>query len=378
MKTQEANSPNEYTISGMEWRVFLSTLLLMFVTNGFLTAANRDSNADILMIDDNDMYHVSHLFFLDGKNYNSIPFNKDDSVDITNLYSNGFATITDFKDPDDQSMAIGLLPQNRGQSFEWEGVDGQSGAMAYSPDGSMMIYQFREETKTSYWIYSFKDQQRRQFIKEEKGQIDFHFSPDNKKISYLGDSEDGQPGYVLYVMDLETQQTKSTPLPTYLWDFTQRWSPDSSKISFLIASPDENSDMYNKFELWLFNANTVKFEKILMTTGDMVEEYAWSPDSSSVYYLERTGSRQNKETGQAVIQVNMFGEKKEIAPPTSWKRSMVVSPDGKKVAFCSSPTDADFKNGKYAGVDVVDTNSGEIKQVWVSGSIDSIEWTTAQ
>ena len=221
------------------------------------------------------------------------------------------------------------------------------------------------------------------------------WSPDGKRIAFLNTptgSDSQKRDQAIYVMDADgTNQTKLTSSNFSIGGLY--WSPDSKKIAFS-PDTDKSPDGYNWY-IYVVNvdgsnltelANARDLEHLSgtratwgLTTGTFLGNPNWSPDNKKIAFIHKSGTSKDEgiyiinADGTNQIKLNydfieshlvsnviwFFDGKKivfgtnsgiyimnsdgsnqtKLTPNNIWGDSLVLSPDGNKVAF-SMPTNS--------------------------------------
>jgi dipeptidyl aminopeptidase/acylaminoacyl peptidase len=168
------------------------------------------------------------------------------------------------------------------------------------------------------------------------------FSPDGKKITYLGLSK-GQK--ILYLMNVE--DGKSIPLVEGQDIQTFRWSPNSQQIAFVGSTPSKNSSsVINR--LWIVDLKTDEAPYSLTNDsycvrgmgdfGNINEEFDWSPNHQSIVFAYSPSERfddfyTTSHLALVDLPSKQIKDLKKVAQHESMPR---FSPDGKQICFLTN------------------------------------------
>lgn len=118
------------------------------------------------------------------------------------------------------------------------------------------------------------------------GPTGFVFSPDSKELCYLSNHDEHPEASTncdLWTVNLETLEQKDLTAENNAWDGSPQYSPDGKYIAYRFQrTPGYESD---RFILGLIDRKTGK--KSVLTEGfdNWVDDYKWSADSKSIYFL---------------------------------------------------------------------------------------------
>lgn len=118
------------------------------------------------------------------------------------------------------------------------------------------------------------------------GPTGFVFSPDSKELCYLSNHDEHPEASTncdLWTVNLETLEQKDLTAENKAWDGSPQYSPDGKYIAYRFQrTPGYESD---RFILGLIDRKTSK--KSVLTEGfdNWVDDYKWSADSKSIYFL---------------------------------------------------------------------------------------------
>ena len=166
---------------------------------------------------------------------------------------------------------------------------------------------------------------------EVGGGSDFDVSPDGRELAYAvvtdpreALSTNADVWTVALAGGKPVNRTGSNPA----FDGSPRYSPDGRWIAYRIQRrPGYESD---RFLLALFERATGKTRVLTEELDSWVEEIAWSPDSSAIYFVSEVRAR------GVLMRVPIAGG----GPTPVWTGGMpahpAVSPDGRRILFSAS------------------------------------------
>ncbi|MBN2589928.1 MAG: PD40 domain-containing protein [Sedimentisphaerales bacterium] len=234
-----------------------------------------------------------------------------------------------------------IISQPAYSEFIAEGVvltplttDGKSTAVSWAYQGDLVTY-LCSETGTQRQLMIMKsDGSEKEKISQMGNPFFAEWSWNSNKISFeFSNSSDRQSQGGIYVYDLNTKKTTSisAPYPQSSIDYTDGpfWSVDDKFLAYKVR-PDTSG----KYQVFVANAETGKYERILVERGQS-QEQRWSlANSSKLCLLTEAGGG-----GYDVATVNNNGKELNLLTDNGG-RSIDVdsprwSPSGEWIAFTS-------------------------------------------
>ena len=193
-------------------------------------------------------------------------------------------------------------------------------------------------------------------------------SPDGTKIAFVGFDWDGASDdwhEAIYVMDSDGTnvreiRTAGEPSPVSVTELA--WSPDGSSIGFIQRYDPDNGDAPGK--LWLMAPDGSNAHRLLDVP---VESFAWSPDGARIAYTPVTLVGNRWVTEMWVMDADGGG----AAPLTTTDgspRSPEWSPDGSRIAFLS-------EDGAARTIEVVGVGGTERTLLVPGDRVNSFAWS---
>lgn len=203
------------------------------------------------------------------------------------------------------------------------------------------------------------------------------WSPDGKYFSYLSKRVPGSDGFgsrALIIRFMETGKEREF-IPKLIFFWGPRWAPDGRSILGV------GSEKKDRVGLYKIDVKTGDIKCIVQyDSGEGIGFPAWSPDGKKIFYT-------CKQRRQKIARILMYDlvtkQEKEIyredfstlmvVPNPFYPRYMVISPDGKFLAFTVQKSK---KFGYY--LEIIPTAGGksrEVLQLEEGETVTSIAWT---
>jgi dipeptidyl aminopeptidase/acylaminoacyl peptidase len=225
-----------------------------------------------------------------------------------------------------------------------------------SPDGNYVAFVVREARmegeKSEYisqiWVASADGTFNVQYTRGEKSSTSPRFSPDGKKIAFLSDRY-GNKNQLFIIRLLGGEAEKITDSKTGVSLF--KWSPDGSRIGFLMKDPDTEEDekkqkekrdvilvdqdfKYNHLYTVLLEAEKCSIRRL--TSGSFhINAFSWSPDGRTIAFSHTPDPRINwyfTESDISAVPADS-GAIIQLVKRPGWDANPLYSPDGQWIAF---------------------------------------------
>ncbi len=189
-------------------------------------------------------------------------------------------------------------------------------AFCWSPDGTKLVFDSRDDFQGNLWIYDFSDSTYFQVTNYTNvGAFQPSWSPDGTKICFM------------YRMDLKILDIETGSIAVLLDDsydnWHPSWSPDGSTIAF-------TSNRSGNIDIWMINSDGSLPLRRFTTSNAYDDRPQWSPDGRYIAYeSESTG---DPETWIKSVEGN---DMRQITDCPGYDSHAFWSYDGTKLAFTS-------------------------------------------
>jgi dipeptidyl aminopeptidase/acylaminoacyl peptidase len=225
-----------------------------------------------------------------------------------------------------------------------------------SPDGNYVAYVVREawmegeksEYNSQIWVASVDGTFNVQYTHGEKSSTSPRFSPDGRKIAFLSDrAGDKNQLFIMRLMGGEAEKITDSKTGVSLF----RWSPDQSRIGFLMKDPDTEEEEKRKKEkrdvilvdqafkynhLYTVPVEADNHNVRRLTSGSFhVTAFSWSPDGRTLAFSRTPDPRINwnfKESDISVVPADSGAIIRLVDRPGR-DANPHYSPDGQWIAF---------------------------------------------
>jgi dipeptidyl aminopeptidase/acylaminoacyl peptidase len=232
---------------------------------------------------------------------------------------------------------------------------------AISPDGSLIAYVVREPVmegeKSEYlshiWIASADGTRNAQYTRGERSATNPRFSPDGQWLAFSSSRSGDNQVWAMPVAGGEAGRVTEAKTGVGAW----AWSPDRSRIAYLMSDPDSEEEAAAKKEkrdvivadadFKFSHVYVVPFqegatepaEATRITEGDFnVVSFDWAPDGRSIVFHRQTDPRTNTGRLDGDIMLVDIGSRqvRPLVTEGGVHASPRFSPDGATVAFTST------------------------------------------
>jgi Tol biopolymer transport system component len=188
------------------------------------------------------------------------------------------------------------------------------------------------------------------------------WSPDGKSLAYVSERNTGSGSQGTYILCLRPDKaTEERELPLAIQSFWHlHWSADSRAV-FATAQDKENQGLFK------IDIQTGKLTLVAQSgLGSIIKAFAVSPDGKAVFY----GHFQSGKKLLTIVRHDLeTGLEKEVyrqaAPPDI--TGLALSPDGKRLLFCTLniPADQSYGGGPIPGhvIRILPATGGEIRDL---------------
>jgi Tol biopolymer transport system component len=178
----------------------------------------------------------------------------------------GSQVVYDFRDG--ESVDIAITDIETGETTRLTESDTVELYATWSPDGQHIAFSSDQDGGTDIFILNLDDLSMQNLTEDELVEAALDWSPDGSQIVYVGL---GNLGTQLYTVDVATGKTKAL---TYMLAevAAPRWSPDSRQVVFMARLPGETGD----WDLYMLDVESRDVRQLTDFEGDEMFP-AWRP-----------------------------------------------------------------------------------------------------
>ena len=222
-----------------------------------------------------------------------------------------------------------------------------------SPDGNRVAFVVQEQGPKAplrhIWVFDGASREMRQWTSSTKSEQTPRWSPDGRYLAFLSDRDEANQIWLMSLTGGEPMKLTSAKNAVE----TFRWSPDGKQIAFLAADPRTEEEEKKQKEqddarvidvdrkltrAWTVDISTKAVKRV--TSGAWhLREIEWMPDGKHLIVSATDRPAEDRHTERIYSVAIDSGRLDEIAAPKGPFNRIQISPDGKTLAYVSSPGD---------------------------------------
>jgi dipeptidyl aminopeptidase/acylaminoacyl peptidase len=239
----------------------------------------------------------------------------------------------------------------------------QIGDLRFSPDGTRVAFTVGEPVKgatrkTNIWMLDVAAKRARRFTSGPKSDTSPRWSPDGRSLAFLSDREEGETQ--IYVMRADGgEAAKLTTAKQSIQAFD--WSPDGKRIAFLARVPKTEDqekkekerddarvidDAVNRVQVWVVDVEGGRVSQL--TRGAFAaRSVQWHPDGARLVVVAKDPPESEEWSERIAAITAADGSLSVIAAPKGPIGSVLLSPDGRSVAWTGARVDGPSAHDLY-------------------------------
>jgi dipeptidyl aminopeptidase/acylaminoacyl peptidase len=235
--------------------------------------------------------------------------------------------------------------------------------LRFSPDGTRVAFTVSEPVKgatrrTNIWMLDVAAKGAHRYTSGPKSDTSPRWSPDGRSLAFLSDREEG--GTQIYLLRADGgEASKLTTAKQSIQAFD--WSPDGKQMAYLARLPkteDEEKkekerddarvvdDAANRVQVWIVDVASGSARQL--THGAFTaRSVQWHPDGNRVVVVSKAPPESEEWSERIATIATADGALTVIAAPTGPIGSVLVSPDGRSVAWTGARADGPSPHDLY-------------------------------